>query len=164
MTTLGRFGAPPSVPDRTAADWLPAVVVIAVNLALAMILGSLGAIHPLLGVGIALAALLVIAVALRPDLATLLFLVLLYSNAGAIAVQRDGLPFVIAAAFPALLLIPLAYHLVARREAIIVTPALRLIVVLFLWELLSTILSSDVSTSMERLGGFALEGVLLVAW
>jgi hypothetical protein len=64
-----------------------------------------------------------------PELATHLVCFVLYSNAAVIAVQFHGVPFLLAAAFPAGLLIPLAARLSRPGERFFVAPILPLLFV-----------------------------------
>jgi hypothetical protein len=59
--------------------------------------------------------------------------------------------------------IPLAYYLLVRHEPVVMTPALKLILLLFVAELVSAIFSRDPGTAAEGLFKFAVEGVFLVA-
>jgi O-antigen ligase len=153
---LGISGQPPR------AVLVPVVITL-VNVVLAMALGTLTAVDRGWAVVLALLAVTVVGIALRPTLATYLVLAILYSNAAAIAVQLDGWPYPVAALLPLILVIPLAYYLLVRHEPVVMTPALKLILLLFVAELVSAIFSRDPGTAAEGLFKFAVEGVFLVA-
>ncbi|HEX5014980.1 MAG TPA: O-antigen ligase family protein [Candidatus Limnocylindrales bacterium] len=148
---------------RPRREQLLPVVLMLVNIALAILLGALTAIDRVAALALALGAVAIIGIAFRPNLATFLALAILYSNAAAIAVQLHGWPYPIAAALPLVLLIPLANHLLVRREPLVTTPALSLILLLFVAELVSTVMSRDPGSAADALFKFAVEGVFLVA-
>src|SRR5919109_1586451 len=89
----------------------------------------------LAGAGLALAALLTAA---RPGLAALLMIALTYSNAAVVLSRFQDLPPIIAAAVPAILVVPIAHSLLVRREGVVIDPALPWIVGYLLVQLLST--------------------------
>ena len=60
---------------------------------------------------------------IRPEVATLVVIFLLYSNAAVIAVTRFGAPVFVGAVVPMILVVPLGYELLIRRRPIIITPA-----------------------------------------
>ncbi|MFL5770879.1 MAG: O-antigen ligase family protein [Chloroflexota bacterium] len=153
---LGAYSA--TRPPRRAVT----LVVIAVNVALAAGLGAVAAFGGVAAVAVAVAAVALIWMLLRPQFATLVVLAILYSNAAAIAVQLHEWPYPIAALLPLMLVLPLAWYLLQRGEPLIVTPALRLILLLFVAELLSTIVSRDPGNAADALFKFAVEGVFLV--
>ncbi|MEZ4731269.1 MAG: O-antigen ligase family protein [Caldilineaceae bacterium] len=63
-----------------------------------------------------------------PETATLLVIFILYTNAAANAVEFHGVPYLVGASFPALLLLPLTTYLVIRRAPIVIdTPFLLLV-------------------------------------
>jgi putative inorganic carbon (hco3(-)) transporter len=139
------------------------VAISLVNVALAALLGALTAMDLTTAMTVGLVAAVVLAIALRPNFATFVVLAILYSNAAAIAVQIHGWAYPIAALLPLILIIPLAYQLVVRHEPVVMTPALRLILLLFVAELVSTVLSRDPGNAVEALFKYAVEGVFLVA-
>ena len=142
-------------------DRIGPVVIALANVALAFGLGLLIANDAVLGFAIVLLVLGAILLLTRPGVATIAVIAILYSNAAAIATRIHGVPLVVAGAFPLLLIIPLVYYLVIRREPLLVTTPLRLIVALFFAELIGTILSRDPLTASGVLLTFAIEGVAL---
>ena len=161
---FGGAGDPVADPyEEAGSSWLRPLAVMAVNIGLAAALGGLTVSQTTLAVLLALAAVFAIGMVVRPQLATLFVLAVLYSNAAAISVQLHGVPYPVAALLPLLLVVPLAHVLVVRREPLVVTPALRLIVVLLVAEILSAILSRDPAGASDELAKFAVEGVFLFA-
>ena len=140
----------------------PARAIIGLSgVALAAFLGYEAGNHPLPAIGVGLVAIVALAIAARPDYATVAAVVILYSNAAAIAVKLYGLPTAIGSIVPMLLAIPLAYRLVARREPLIQTSALPFLAGLLIVEILSTIVSSEPGSAAAEVGRFVLEGVIL---
>ena len=115
------------------------------------------AIGALLALGLGLCGL-----ALRyPDVATYAVLFLLYSNLPGVGVAFHGVPKPLAAAFPLLLAVPLVRDLLVRRQPLVLTPALFLLVLLLVVEALGAAFSIDPGKSFESVTTFAVEGVAL---
>jgi hypothetical protein len=110
--------------------------------------------EPLVSLVFAL-GLFVLGLGLRhPDLAIFAVLFLLYSNLPAVGVTFHGVPKPLAVVFPLLLAVPLVRDLFSRREPLIVTPVL-LVLVLFLGvQAIGAALSIDAG----RLGGHLRAG------
>lgn len=149
--------------DAPRPRLLVPVAISLLNVGLAALLGALAAIDLGTAMALGLLAAVVLWIALRPNAATFVVLAILYSNAAAIAVQIHGWAYPIAALLPLILIIPLAYHLVVRHEPIVMTPTLRLVLLLFVAQLVSTVLSRDPGTAVDALFKYAVEGVFLVA-
>jgi O-antigen ligase len=130
-------------------------------IALAVMVGAVGANQPAIALGSAMAGLAAVIVAIRPDAATIVVVALIYSNAPVVMVTFHDLPVALAAAVPAILAAPLAYDLLVRNERIVVTPALPWIVAYFVVEIVATILARDISGAMSSLQTIAIEGVAL---
>jgi O-antigen ligase len=112
----------------------------------------------------ALAALVAaVAVALKPDRATLVVVAVLYSNAAAIAVSRFGLPYIAGALLPLLLVVPFAYHVVIRRQPIIIASGLPYLLGYFIVLILSFLagMSADPARATDAFGNFVGEGLLV---
>ncbi len=104
-----------------------------------------------------------VAIAVRPDSATLIVVAILYSNAAAIAVQRYDVPYFAGAAFPLLLVIPFAYHVVVRRQPIIIVAGLPWMLGFFIVLILGTAfgMSADPDRALEAFITFIAEGLLI---
>jgi O-antigen ligase len=120
--------------------------------------GILAADAPLLTVAGASALLLGIAIILRPDVATLTTIAILYTNAAVVAVRFHGVPLFVGAFVPALLVVPLARDLVVRRLPVVAPPMLGWMVVLLFIHLISALFSSDTSVSWDAVVIFVVEG------
>lgn len=150
-------GAEPARAGRRPAPWAAATALAAVGLAAA--LGAVAVSSPLVAVGLVGVTLLGMAILVRPSVATLVVVAILYSNAGVIAVHFHDVPSFVAAATPALLIPPLAAFIVLERRAIVVTSAFPWIVIFLLAQLISGIASTDAGTAFDTIVTFALEGI-----
>ncbi len=138
--------------DRSAI----AVAILIIMGALAA--GILAADAPILTVAGASALLLAIAIILRPDVATLTTVAILYTNAAVVAVRFHNVPFIVGALVPLLLVVPLARDLVVRRLPVVAPPMLRWMVVLLFIYLVSALFSSDTVRSWDSVVIFVVEG------
>ena len=104
----------------------------------------------------------VLGAALRhPDVAIHAVLFLLYSNLPAVSVAFHGVPKLAAAAFPLLLAVPLVRDLFLRRQPLVLTPVLFLLVLLLAVQALGAAFSIDPGRAFESVATFAVEGVVL---
>jgi O-antigen ligase len=133
------------------------VLLIAVGASAAI--GAIGGGNPILGVAGVSAVLLLLAMAIRPDVAALVVVGVLYSNAAVIAVQFHGIPFIAAAGVPFLLVVPVGYELIVRRRPVVITSAFPLIVVFLMILILGTIFADDVGSAASGLATFLVEGI-----
>jgi O-antigen ligase len=95
----------------------------------------------------------------KPDIATLVCLFVLYTNAGVVAVHFHGVPQYAAAAVPAMLVIPLIYYVILNHREIIVTPELPLIFLLLAVQVVGVLFASNIGRSFTAMQGFAVEGL-----
>ena len=131
--------------------------------AAAVTIGFVSAERVLQTVGVLLAIVAVVGVALRPDRATLIVVAILYTNAAAIAVQRYDVPYFAGAAFPALLIVPFAYHVVVRRQPIVIAAGLPFMLGYFVVVILGTVIgmAADPDLALDMLATFVVEGLLV---
>ena len=154
----GRNGPEPrSHAGRRPAPWAAVAAIAAVGLAAA--LAAIAVSSPLVSVGLVGAALLGMTIIVRPSVATLLVVAVLYSNAGVIAVRFHDVPNFAAAAVPMLLIPPLLAFLMLERRPIVITSALPWIAVFLLVQLVSGILSIDAGTAFDTVVTFLVEGI-----
>jgi putative inorganic carbon (HCO3(-)) transporter len=99
-----------------------------------------------------------VVVAVRPNVVTYAVVAILYSNFAANAVKLHGLPYVVGAFFPLLLVIPLAHEVFLRRRPIVVTPALGFIFAFLIVQVVGGLISVDQATSWDSIKKFAVEG------
>jgi putative inorganic carbon (HCO3(-)) transporter len=97
----------------------------------------------------------------QPDLATLLVVALTWSNTGVVLTRFHDAPGIVAAAIPAVLVVPFAYNLLVRREGVVITPAVPWIAGYFLVQLVSTMVARDPNSAMNGLTTFVTEGLIL---
>jgi len=123
--------------------------------------GILLAPRPLLVLGAALAIMLITALVAWPNVATLVVIGILYSNAVVVAVTFHGVPYLIGSSVPLLLAIPLIHYVVLRRERVVLGPVLPLIGLFLVIELFSATFSKNPVFSLGKLGISAVEGLCL---
>ena len=103
--------------------------------------------------------LLALASLIRPEIATLVVIFLLYSNAAVVAVTRFGLPVFVGAVVPMILVVPLGYELLIKRRTVVITPAFPWICRFLLVQILGTLFARDIEGTAENLVTFILEGI-----
>ena len=135
------------------------VIVLLIAVGASAVIGAIGGGNPVLGVAGVGTLLLLMAMAIRPDVAALVVVGVLYSNAAVIAVQFHGVPFIAAAGVPFLLVVPVGYELIVRRRPIVITSAFPLIVVFLLIQILGTIFADDVASAASGVATFMVEGI-----
>jgi hypothetical protein len=117
------------------------------------------AVHPVLGLATVLAVILAWAVFVRPDVAVVAFVFLLYSNVVVVAVRFHGLPKVVGSAFPLLLAIPIVRNFIVRRERIVVTSVLPLACLFLCVNLIGLAFARDAERSKSAVMDLVLEGI-----
>lgn len=106
-----------------------------------------------------LAVMLVLGILAWPNLATLVVVFVLFTNAAVIAVKFHNVPSLVGAALPALLVFPLTTYLILRREKIIVSPLLMPIFLFLALQVIATLFSEYVGEALNSVQTFALEGL-----
>jgi len=96
--------------------------------------------HLLMVVAVA-AILFALGAFLYPDSATLVFMFLLVTNATVIAVKFHGVPYVVGASLPGMLIIPLISHMFLKKQKLIIDPIFILLLIFLIIQLLSTLTS-----------------------
>ena len=117
--------------------------------------------EPLLALAGILVLLLLFALLRWPDAATLLVIFYIYTNVGPVLMRFHGVPSYIAMGVPVILVIPLIWYLILRREKITFTPVFQLLLILAVIYTLGAVFSSDITLSMRKLIDFFYEGLLL---
>jgi len=109
-----------SLESITRGQYLPSgrklVLLLVVAFSITGAVGALASREPMLAVAIAATAALGLLLLLWPDAPTLAVIFFLYTNAAVVAVQFHGLPFIVGAGLPALLILPLAHYFIIRRQ------------------------------------------------
>lgn len=133
-----------------------------VFLAVTLIACVLAAQSGLLALVFVAAVCIAAAILVKPDVATLLVVFAIYSNAPAVALHYHGIPFLAAAAVPLLLLVPIGYYVLLRREQILAPPVLWLISGFVLIQIAGSFMSSRPEVAVRlAVTDSLLEGLLL---
>lgn len=98
-----------------------------------------------------------------PDIATLLIVAMLYANGPGLAVQYHGLPAPLAGSVVLLFGIPLAHYLIVRREKLRTDGILVLMFLFLLVQILSSLFAKDLTISALAVGTYVGEGIILYA-
>ena len=128
---------------------------------MALVLGLLAAKQPVLAISVEALVLIALGTLVWPDVATLVVMFVLFSNAAAIAVQFHGVPYIFGAAVPVLLIIPLASFLIFYRQKLIVNPVLPLLFLYLLVQVAGTLFARNIAAATQNLVKFVMEGVVL---
>jgi O-antigen ligase len=147
--------------ERPLARERKSLLLILIALIGAVTVGLIVTKDPLLLIAAILAILLLIALIKWPDAATILVIFYIYANVGPVAMNFHNVPPYIAMGFPVVLFIPLVYHLLLRREKLIITPVFQLLLMLFVIYTMGAVFSSDISLSSRKLIDYFFEGLLL---
>jgi hypothetical protein len=124
-------------------------------------IGVIASIKPLWAIVAVLGILFLLALFKWPDAATLFVVFYVYANLGPVLMNYYNVPSYMAMGFPVLLSIPLVWHLLVRREKLIITPVFQWILMLLAVYILGAVFSSDIILSSRKLIDFGFEGVLL---
>lgn len=131
------------------------------GLAGAAMVGGIATQEPVLAIVAVVALASLLFSFMHRDIATTGFIVILFTNAAVIAVNFHGLPLAVGSAFPLLLLIPFTYHVIFKRERIIFTSLMMLLLGLLLVQLLGTLNAFSISEAANELFVFVVEGVAI---
>jgi len=96
-----------------------------------------------------------------PDLATLVFLFVLYTNIAGNAVQSLGLPPIIGAGVSLLLALPFANYIILNRERIIFDQTFGLMLIHLIALVASALVARDMSVALAAILNFVTEGLIL---
>jgi O-antigen ligase len=123
------------------------------------------ALSVLIGAGPILAAIVIVIAGIQlvrsPDNAVWIVAAILYTNAAVIGARFHGIPFVIAAAFPFLLCLPIARDLLLRRLPPVIAPALPFVLAFLVVQMVGALFSVAPERSLEGVKTFMFEGLLL---
>jgi len=120
----------------------------------------LAAVNPWLALAGLVALLIALAIVTNPEQAALVVFFILYANLSVLVIRR-GVPTQIAGSFFLLLGVPLFHRLVVRRERLIVTPVVLLMVAYLAVLLLSAAVSDRPQLTFSRIKDYLLEGLVL---
>jgi len=134
------------------------LVVFLIGLA-TLILGLIAVNQASLATSIGLGLLIILAILAKPNLATLIVVFILYTNAAVIAVHFHNVPSLVGGSLPALLVFPLASLVVVRREKLIISPILLPIFLFFAVQVAGTLFAEYRYEATNNLITFILEGL-----
>jgi len=124
-----------------------------------LILGLIAVDQATLATSIGLGLLVILAILAKPNLATLLVVFILYTNAAVIAVHFHNVPDLVGGALPALLVFPLASYVIVRREKLLMSPLLLPIFLFFAIQVAGTLFAEYRYEATNNLITFILEGL-----
>jgi len=124
-----------------------------------LILGLIAINQATIAIGIGLGLLVMLAILAKPNLATLLVVFILYTNAAVIAVNFHDVPKLIGGSLPALLVFPLASYVIIRREKLVISPVLLPIFLFFAVQVAGTLFADYRYEATNNLVTFILEGL-----
>jgi O-antigen ligase len=162
MSERGMAATPPTGRPAPLVEprfrWPPVIFTVLAIVAVAAI-GATAAERPEIAIAGLVALLLGLASVIRPEVATLVVLFLLYSNAAVVLVTRFELPVFVGAVVPMILVVPVGYELLIKRRPIVITPAFPWIVLFFLVQIFGTLFARDMISATAELVTFLLEGI-----
>jgi hypothetical protein len=112
----------------------------------------------LLALGAMLALPASVAIFRWPDAAVPIVAFVLYTNAAVVAVHFHGVPYVAAAAFPLLLLVPIARDVIFRNQRVVVTRNMVWILAFFLVQFVGAMLSVRPEKALAECAKTVVEG------
>src|SRR5215212_5296852 len=124
-----------------------------------LVVGLIATNRATLATSIGLGLLVILAILARPNLATLIVVFVLFTNAAVIAVQFHNVPRLIGASLPALLVFPLASLVIIRREKIILSPILLPMFLFFAVQVAGTLFAEYRTQATNNLITFLSEGL-----
>lgn len=137
------------------------VVVTLISVAVVATSAMMVAQQPVLVLTAVLALPLIGAILRWPDVATMATIFILYSNIAVIAVKFHNVPYLVGAAFPMLLAIPLAAYLILRRQKLVFTVALPFLIIFLFVQFLGTLFARNINEAFNELAVFIIEGVAI---
>jgi O-antigen ligase len=96
-----------------------------------------------------------------PDVATILVVGAIFTNAPVVAVKYHRLPYVLGACVPLLLAVPIARDVLFARRKLLITPALLPFLGFFVIQVLGVLLAVRPEAAAMELGETAIEGFVL---
>jgi O-antigen ligase len=124
-----------------------------------LVLGLIAVNQAALATSIGLGLLIILAILAKPNLATLIVVFILYTNAAVIAVHFHNVPSLVGGSLPALLVFPLASYVIIRRQKLIMSPILLPIFLFFAIQVAGTLFADYRLEATNNLITFILEGM-----
>jgi putative inorganic carbon (HCO3(-)) transporter len=143
--------------DHARSPARPAVFFLASG-GIAMVL-TLLAFRPVLALAAGMAAALGLAAVAWPNLCTLFVLFCLYANVAVVAVRFHNVPYLVGAALPFILGIPLVHLMFVQRRTLVVDRVIPLILVFLSVQVLGVLVSDQPDFSLGIVATSAIEGL-----
>jgi putative inorganic carbon (hco3(-)) transporter len=157
MENVALYGDTQSEPRR---DLAPLLIAVGFALTVAMGLAAFGYVMGVIRLGLILLGLLAaIVFMVKPDLATACVIFVIWSNAPFIAVKLHNTSAALAGSFVLLFCPALLRDFVVLRKPVRVNRVLILMLLYFVAQVASAVLSDNPSDSLSRLGAYVVEGV-----
>lgn len=137
--------------------WLMGAILVSTVIAGALIASD----QPTIAVVFAMFVAFILAAFLWPDSMTLLAVFLIYTNAPAIAVKFHGLPYIVGALAPLLMVIPLINYVIIKRQPLIFPSIFYFVVFFYFVQILGTLVTKDITIGFSNLVKSIVEGILL---
>jgi O-Antigen ligase len=154
----GPIDVPSAAPVAPRFSW-PPVIITALAIVSCIAIGATAGSRPTIAVVGLIGLFLALASIIRPEVATLIVVFLLYSNAAVVAVTHFGVPVFVGAVVPMILVVPLGYEWLVKRQPVVVTPAFPWILGFLLVQIVGAIFARDVPAAAGELATFVLEGI-----
>ena len=145
-----------SIPTISAVSLTTGYLVLGCAFAVGLFLAQ----QTLLAVAVGGAA-LILALFMQPQLATVMVVFLLYSNALPVANTFHGVPKIVAVALPALLVVPLFHELVVKQNPIVLSPILPWILAFLGVQTIGVFIADQPDVAFKALATSVAEGLLL---
>lgn len=145
------------VGERLKQIALPVLIVLLLSVGMGLLSGA----QPLIGGLLLVAAILLPALLMQSETATLTVVFILYSNLAVVLNRFHGVPYFLAASFPFLLFIPLASYIIFRRQPFVLHQALPLMIGFLGVQALGAVFSRDTEVSADAVIDFILEGLVI---
>lgn len=104
---------------------------------------------------------LLIFMAFKPNLATVLVLFIVYTNAAVVGYKYHGVPYIAAASVILLLMLPLAYYILVERRRFRWNPVLIPMFLLLCAQMISAVFATVRETAIPEVISFFIEGLTL---
>jgi putative inorganic carbon (HCO3(-)) transporter len=140
---------------------LKAILLLAIVFVTAVGIGAIASRAILFAVAAFTIVVLGLTVLVWPDAVTLVVIFLIYTNTAVIAVKYHHVPFILGASVPMILVFPLVYNLVIRKQKIIINSIFPLLLFFLVIQALGTLFSEDTLVSWDTLVTFVSEGLIL---
>lgn len=141
--------------------WRLSVVTQIVGVLLAVLAGLLATGAPIVAIIVVIGSIVAVISSRSPNVTTLVFIFLLITNLAVIANKFHNVPFIISASFPLLLIIPLLFLILLRREQIIITPVFVMMIGFLLVHIIGTLVAVNMSEAFSNVITYVIEAIMI---